>query len=86
MPPSPSLIIPDSLPDRYSRSVAFRTTVRGHSKQTLKSPAKFSYNDKGSMATIGRNKAVADIHFAKIRRLSRLAWVAIHFTLYFSLA
>jgi hypothetical protein len=48
-------------------------TVRGHSKQTLKSPPKFSYNDKGSMATIGRNKAVADIHFAKFGGF--LAWL-----------
>jgi NADH dehydrogenase len=44
-----------------------------------KSPVKFSYKDKGSMATIGRNKAVADIHFAKFGGyLAWLGWLFIH--------
>src|ERR1700675_2908125 len=44
-----------------------------------KSPVKFSYKDKVSMATIGRNKAVADIHFAKFGGyLAWLGWLFIH--------
>ena len=39
-----------------------------------KEPEAFRYFDKGSMATVGRNKAVVDIH--KIRFQGWLAWVA----------
>lgn len=40
---------------------------------------KFSYWDRGSMATIGRNRAVADVHFAKFSGLMAwLAWVFVH--------
>lgn len=40
---------------------------------------KFSYWDRGSMATIGRHRAVADVHFAKFSGLMAwLAWVFIH--------
>lgn len=48
-----------------------------------KQPEPFKYNDKGSMATIGRNKAVADIgkaHFSGI-----IAWVLWCFVHIFSL-
>jgi len=39
----------------------------------------FSYWDRGSMATIGRNRAVADVHFAKFGGiLAWLAWVFVH--------
>ncbi len=38
-------------------------------------PMKFEYWDKGSLATIGRNKAVADLNFCPFRRLLRLAGV-----------
>jgi NADH:quinone reductase (non-electrogenic) len=39
----------------------------------------FKYLDKGSMATIGRNKAVADLHFARFGGyLAWLAWLLIH--------
>lgn len=42
-------------------------------------PQKFSYWDRGSMATIGRNRAVADLHFAKFSGLPAwLAWVFVH--------
>jgi len=43
-------------------------------------PAKpFKYWDRGSMATIGRNRAVADVHFAKFSgMLAWLAWVFVH--------
>lgn len=34
---------------------------------------KFSYNDKGSMATVGRNRAVADLHHMHL--YGRPAWV-----------
>ena len=34
---------------------------------------KFKYNDKGSMATVGRNRAVADLH--KLHMYGRPAWV-----------
>jgi NADH dehydrogenase len=39
-----------------------------------KAPEAFRYFDKGSMATVGRNKAVVDIH--KVRFQGWLAWVA----------
>ena len=40
---------------------------------------KFSYWDRGSMATIGRNRAVADIHFAKFSGwLAWVVWVFVH--------
>ncbi|MBL9177563.1 MAG: NAD(P)/FAD-dependent oxidoreductase [Verrucomicrobiaceae bacterium] len=40
---------------------------------------KFAYWDRGSMATIGRHRAVADVHFAKFSGLMAwLAWVFIH--------
>lgn len=35
---------------------------------------KFEYKDKGSMATVGRNRAVADLH--KLHMYGRPAWVA----------
>jgi NADH dehydrogenase len=39
----------------------------------------FKYWDRGSMATIGRNRAVADIHFAKFSGiLAWLTWVFVH--------
>ena len=50
--------------------------VRLTKKQSLK---KFVYNDKGSMATIGRNKAVVDlpkIHFNGV--IAWFAWMFIH--------
>jgi len=37
-------------------------------------PQRFHYWDKGSIATIGRNKAVADLKFMHLSGL--LAWVA----------
>lgn len=41
--------------------------------------AKFAYWDRGSMATIGRHRAVADVHFAKFSGLlAWLAWVFVH--------
>jgi NADH:quinone reductase (non-electrogenic) len=42
----------------------------------------FHYVDKGSLATIGRAKAVADLHFAKLSGLPAwLAWLLIHIAL-----
>lgn len=42
-------------------------------------PQRFRYWDKGSMATIGRNKAVADLHWAHFSGLPAwLAWALIH--------
>ena len=39
----------------------------------------FSYWDRGSMATIGRNRAVADVHFLKFGGLlAWLTWVFVH--------
>ncbi len=48
-----------------------------------KEPALFKYNDKGSMATIGRNKAVADL--GKFRTQGFRAWVLWCFVHLFSL-
>lgn len=42
--------------------------------QAGRAPKPFVYFDKGSMATVGRNKAVVDIH--KIRFQGWLAWIA----------
>ncbi|WP_294233116.1 NAD(P)/FAD-dependent oxidoreductase [Prosthecobacter sp.] len=40
---------------------------------------KFSYSDRGSMATIGRHRAVADLHFAKFSGFPAwLTWVFVH--------
>jgi NADH dehydrogenase len=42
-------------------------------------PLRFRYWDKGSMATIGRNKAVADLHFIHLSGLPAwLVWLFIH--------
>jgi NADH dehydrogenase len=42
-------------------------------------PQRFWYRDKGSMATIGRNKAVADLNFAHFSGLPAwLAWLFVH--------
>ena len=44
-----------------------------------KKPQKFHYFDKGSMATIGRNKAVADLKFFHLSGLPAwLAWLFVH--------
>ncbi len=42
-------------------------------------PQRFWYLDKGSMATIGRNKAVADLNFVHLSGLPAwLAWLFVH--------
>ncbi len=42
-------------------------------------PERFRYWDKGTMATIGRNKAVADLRFVHLSRLPAwLAWLFVH--------
>jgi NADH dehydrogenase len=42
-------------------------------------PQRFRYWDKGSMATIGRNRAVADLHFVHFSGLlAWLAWLFVH--------
>jgi NADH dehydrogenase len=42
-------------------------------------PERFHYFDKGSMATIGRNKAVADLRLVHLIGLPAwLAWVFVH--------
>jgi NADH dehydrogenase len=42
-------------------------------------PKRFRYWDKGTMATIGRNKAVADLRFMHLRGLPAwLAWLFVH--------
>jgi NADH:ubiquinone reductase (H+-translocating) len=39
----------------------------------------FHYLDKGSMATIGRNKAIADLHFARFGGFfAWLTWLFVH--------
>jgi NADH dehydrogenase len=44
-----------------------------------KAPVAFTYKDLGSMATIGRNKAVADLPFIKFQGfLAWLTWMFIH--------
>lgn len=41
-----------------------------------KAPEAFTYNDKGSMAIIGRNKAVADLPSPKLHFDGFIAWIA----------
>jgi NADH dehydrogenase len=42
-------------------------------------PERFEYWDKGSLATIGRNKAVADLRVIRLSgRLAWLAWLFVH--------
>src|SRR5437763_5861535 len=42
-------------------------------------PQRFRYFDKGSMATIGRNKAVADLHMLHLSGVAAwLAWLFVH--------
>jgi NADH dehydrogenase len=42
-------------------------------------PQRFWYWDKGSMATIGRNKAVADLNFVHLSGLPAwLVWLFVH--------
>jgi NADH dehydrogenase len=42
-------------------------------------PKPFRYFDKGSMATIGRNKAIADLQFARFGGfLAWLSWLFVH--------
>ena len=42
-------------------------------------PQRFRYWDKGSMATIGRNKAVADLNFVHLSGLPAwLVWLFVH--------
>jgi NADH dehydrogenase len=42
-------------------------------------PQRFRYWDKGSMATIGRNKAVADLNLVHLRGLPAwLVWLFVH--------
>jgi NADH dehydrogenase len=44
-----------------------------------RTPERFRYWDKGSMATIGRNRAVADLHFIHFSGLlAWLAWLFVH--------
>src|SRR5207302_8411959 len=42
-------------------------------------PQRFWYFDKGSMATIGRHRAVADLHLVRLSGLPAwLAWLFVH--------
>jgi NADH dehydrogenase len=42
-------------------------------------PEPFRYFDKGSMATIGRNKAIADLKFARFGGFfAWLTWLSVH--------
>ena len=48
-------------------------------KNTTKQLKEFEYKDKGTMATIGRNKAVADLEKSKISGFTAwIAWLFVH--------
>lgn len=48
-------------------------------KRKGKAPVQFSYNDKGSMATIGRNRAVVDLPRYKFKGFfAWLVWLVVH--------
>jgi NADH:ubiquinone reductase (H+-translocating) len=47
--------------------------------QQKKAPRRFRYRDKGSMATIGRNKAVVDLPFLRFKGMvAWLVWIFVH--------
>lgn len=59
---------------QQARNLAFNLNNAGK-----KAPKPFRYNDKGSMATIGKNRAVVDLHKQFLKgRLAWLAWMFIH--------
>lgn len=52
----------------------FNTLAKGKSKNSI-----FRYNDKGSMATIGRNRAVVDLKFWKFQGMfAWIVWMFVH--------
>lgn len=57
-----------------------QNVAKNLNKQRLNQPLKpFRYNDKGSMATIGRNLAVADLNFANLKGvLAWMIWLFVH--------
>ena len=57
-----------------ARSILMRASGRSDSGR-----APFRYVDKGTMATIGRRAAVADLHGVKLRgTIGWLAWLLVH--------
>lgn len=56
-----------------------RCLARNLNRPAGKAPTPFRYRDKGSMATIGRNRAVVDMgRFHLSGRTAWLAWMAVH--------
>lgn len=57
-----------------------QNVAKNLNKQRANQPLKpFRYNDKGSMATIGRNLAVADLNFTNLKGfLAWMIWLFVH--------
>ncbi len=57
-----------------------QNVAKNLNKQIANQPLKpIRYNDKGSMATIGRNLAVADLNFANLKGfLAWMIWLFVH--------
>ncbi|MFA8449064.1 MAG: NAD(P)/FAD-dependent oxidoreductase [Bacteroidales bacterium] len=58
---------------------AFAAKMLNHYRNTDKKPSAFKYKNKGSMATIGRNKAVAELGSLRFKGFfAWLAWLFVH--------
>lgn len=56
-----------------------RTLSKNLNNEGRKNPVPFKYRDKGSMATIGRNRAVVDMGKLHLKgRLAWFVWMAVH--------
>lgn len=83
-----SKIVTDDLPDGHAMlaSVAgqqgFHLAKNFNRMARKKDMIPFKYNDKGTMATIGRNKAVVDLSFVKFGGfLGWITWMFVHLML-----
>jgi len=66
-------VAPVAMQEGLAVAQSIRDSVAGKARK------KFKYIDKGSLATIGRSAAVADLHFIKLSALPAwLAWLFIH--------
>jgi NADH:ubiquinone reductase (H+-translocating) len=66
-------VAPVAMQEGRAVAEAIRNTLAGKARK------KFHYTDEGSLATIGRSAAVADLHFIKLSALPAwLAWLFIH--------
>lgn len=58
-----------------AKNLRIMNVVGLKTKQRLKEPKDYIYNDKGTMATVGRNLAVVDVSRPKVHFKGFLAWI-----------